>query len=111
MLYGLVFVAELRSLAFVEDEDHSLVTQGLQLLGMRGEAALLAALVARTAAVQRQAQLLDGADDDLVGRIVRQHAPHKRDGVDVPLHAAFLAQVELLPGQNGSASSRDRMGP
>src|SRR3546814_2504890 len=65
---------------------------------MRGEAGLLAALVARTAAVQRQAQLLDGADDDLVGGIVRQHAPHQRAGVGVLLHAAFLEAVELLAG-------------
>src|SRR3546814_8140149 len=47
ILDGLVVVAELRAVAFVEDEDHALVTQGLQLLGMRGEAALLAALVDR----------------------------------------------------------------
>src|SRR3546814_13061911 len=61
-------------------------------------AALLAALVARTAAVQRQAQLLDGADDDLVGGIVRQHAPHQRAGVGVLLPAAFLEAVALLAG-------------
>ena len=95
---GLVVVAELRSVAFVEDEHHALVAQRFQLLGMRDQAALLAALVARAAAIECKTQLLDGADDHLVGGIVGQHAPYQRAGVGVFLDAAFLEAIELLAG-------------
>ena len=53
-------IAELRAVAFVEDEDYSLVAQGL-------EALLVVALVG---AVERQAELLNRGNNDLVGGIV-----------------------------------------
>ncbi len=46
--------------------------------------------------IQRQAELLDGGDDDLVGVVVREQAAHQRVGVGVFLDAAFLEPVELL---------------
>src|SRR5690606_16580176 len=70
LLDGLMVVAELRAVAFVEDEDDALVAQRFELVGVAGQPALLAALVAFAVLVQRQAELLDGADDDLVGGIV-----------------------------------------
>ena len=51
-----------------------------------------------SAAVERQAELLDGADDDLVGVVVGQQAADERAGVGVLLDAPFLEAVELLAG-------------
>ena len=58
---GLVIVAELRAVAFVEDEDHALVAQRLEPLLVGRLALLVPALVALAVFVQRQAQFLDGA--------------------------------------------------
>ena len=64
---GLVVVAKLRAVAFVEDEHHALAAQGFEaLLVVAPGVAVRAGL----AAVQCQAQLLDGGDDDLVGIVV-----------------------------------------
>ncbi len=91
-------VAELAAVAFVEDEDDALVAQRGELFGVAGQPAILAAAVAGAGFVQRQAQLLDGADDHLVGGVLGQHAPHQRAGVGVLLHAARLEAVEFLAG-------------
>ena len=98
LLDGLVVVAELRAVAFVEDEDHALVAQRFELVRVGRQALLLAALVALAVFVQRQAELLDGADDDLVGGVVGEQAADERAGVGVLLDAAFLEAVELLAG-------------
>ena len=93
-LDGLVVVAELRAVAFVEDEHHSLAAQGFQAL-------LVVALgivgrVAAVAVIQRQAELLDGGDDDLVGIVVGEQAANKGFGVGVFFDAVFLEAVEFL---------------
>ncbi len=91
-LDGLVVLAELRAVAFVEDEDHALVAQRFQTF-------LVVALVRAifVAVIQRQAELLDGGDDDLVGVVVGEQAPHQGFGVGVFFDAAFLEFVEFLP--------------
>ena len=91
-------VAELRAVALVEDEDDALVAQRFQLVGVAGQPAFLAVPVALAVFVQRQPELLDGADDDLVGPLARKHAAHQRAGVGVLLDAALLEAVELLAG-------------
>jgi hypothetical protein len=48
-------------------------------------------------AIERQAELLDGGDDDLVGVVVGEQAAHQGFGVGVFLDAAFLKLVEFLP--------------
>ncbi len=60
---GLVVVAKLRAVAFVEDEDDALVCQGFELFLVAG----LAVFAALAVSIQCQAQLLDGGDDHLVG--------------------------------------------
>ena len=48
--------------------------------------------------VERQAELLDGGDDDLVGVVLREQAPDQRLGVGVLFDAAFLKLVEFDAG-------------
>ena len=92
LLDGLVVLAELRAVALVEDEDHPLVAERLEpLLVVAGDV-----LVACCS--QRQPELLDGRDDDLVRVVVGQQAADQRCGVGVFLDAAFLEAVELLAG-------------
>ena len=98
LLDGLVVVAELRAVALVEDEDHALVAQRFELLACRWPALALALLVALAVLVEREAELLDGADDDLVGVVVGEQPADERAGVGVLLDAAFLEAVELLAG-------------
>ena len=98
VLDGLVVVAELRSVAFVEDEDDALAAQRRKLFLVAGPAGLLLLLVALAVLVQRQAQLLDGGDDDLVGVVVRQQTTHQRAGVGVLFDAAVLEAVEFFAG-------------
>ncbi len=45
-----------------------------------------------------QAQLLDGADDDLVGLFVGKHTVDEGSGVGILFDAAFLEAVELFAG-------------
>ena len=97
-LDGPVVFAELGAVALVEDEHHALVAQGSQALFVGLLAFFPSVLVALAGFVQRQAQLLDGGDDDLVGVVLGEHAPHQRFGVGVFLHAAFLKAVEFLAG-------------
>ncbi|SCZ84437.1 hypothetical protein NSMM_160027 [Nitrosomonas mobilis] len=85
-LDSLMVVAELRAMAFVEDEDDALVAQWFQ--------PLLVVFLVGT--IQRQAELLDGGDDDLVGIVVREQAAHQGLGVGVLLDTAFLELVEFL---------------
>jgi hypothetical protein len=53
-------------------------------------------LVALAVFIQREAELLNGGNDDLVGVVVGEEAAHKACGVGVFLHATFLELVELL---------------
>ena len=91
-------VAKLRAVAFVKDEDDALVGQRCQLLFVGGLAVFLLLLVALAVFVQRQPELLDGGDDDLVGIVAREQAAHQRGGVGVFFDAAFLKAVEFLAG-------------
>ncbi len=59
-LDGFVILAELRAVALVEDEDHALLAQRFQTF----------LVVALFAVVEREAELLDGGDDDLVGVVI-----------------------------------------
>ena len=61
LLDGLVVLAELRAVAFVEDEDDALVAQRFELLLVGRLAVLFLLLVALAVFVQREAELLDGA--------------------------------------------------
>ncbi len=92
----LVVLAELRAVALVEDEDDALVLQRLQQFLVGGLAVFAALLVALAVFAQRQAELLDGGDDDLVGVVLRQQAAHEGGGVGVFFDAAFLELVEFL---------------
>jgi hypothetical protein len=83
--------------AFVEDEDDALVLQRLELFLVGGLAVLAALLVALAVFVQREAELLDGGDDDLVRVVLGKQAAHEGGGVGVFFDAAFLELVELLP--------------
>jgi len=90
----LVIVTELRAVAFVEDEHHALMAQRLQTFlivafGIVGR-------VAPVTVIQRQTQLLDGGDDDLVGVVVGQQPAHQGFGMGVLLDAIFLEAVEFL---------------
>ena len=93
---GLVIVAELRTVALVEDEDHPLVAERCQQVFVGGLALLLSALVSPAVFVERQTQLLNGADDDLVGRVVGKQTVDEGSGVGVLFDAAFLEAVELF---------------
>ena len=61
LLDGLVVLAELRAVAFVEDEDDALVAQRFELLLVGRPAVLFLLLVALAVFIQREAELLDGA--------------------------------------------------
>ena len=69
-LDGLVVVAKLGAVAFVKDDDDALVTQRLQPLLVGLPAFFLVLLRFFAGFVQRQAELLDGGDYDLVGVIL-----------------------------------------
>ncbi|MNY46331.1 hypothetical protein D3C86_1815010 [compost metagenome] len=83
-------------MALVENEGDALVTQGLQLFLEALLPILLLLLVALAILVQRQAQLLDRADNNFIGAVVRQEASDEGSGIGVLLDAAFLKLVELL---------------
>ena len=90
-------LAELRAVALIEDEDDALVTErGEQLLPGR-LVVLLPLLVPLAALIQREAELLDGGDDHLVGVGLREQPADEGGSVGVLLDAAFLEAVELLP--------------
>ncbi|MNF92860.1 hypothetical protein D3C84_755180 [compost metagenome] len=97
-LDGLMVLAELRTMAFVEDEDDTFFAQRFELFGIRSKPTLFAVFVTFAALVQRQAKLLNGADDDLVGCVVRKHTADELAGVGVALDAAFLETVKFLTG-------------
>ena len=72
LLDGLVVLAKLRAVAFVEDKDNPFVPQRFELIGISDEPALFAAIVAFAVFVECLTELLDGADDDLIGRVIGQ---------------------------------------
>ncbi len=74
LLDGLVVVAELRAVALVEDEDHALVAERFEEVLVGRQALLFPALVSLAVFVEREAELLDGGDDDLVGGVVGKQA-------------------------------------
>ena len=85
-------------MAFVEDEDDAFVAQRGQHFLVGGLVVLLALFVALACFIQRQAELLNGGDDDLVGVVLGEQAAHQRSGVGVFLDAAFLELIEFLAG-------------
>ena len=95
---GFVVFAELGAVALVEDEDDALVAERLQLLLVGELVVLFPLLVAFTVFIEREAELLNGSDDDLVRVVVGEQAADKSAGVSVFLDAAFLEAVELLAG-------------
>ena len=74
---GLVVLAELGAVAFVKDEDDAFFAQGGELLLVGLAAVLFLLLVAFAVFVQREAELLDGADDDLVGVVAGKQTAHE----------------------------------
>ncbi len=70
LLDSLVILPELGAVALVEDEDDGFVTQRVQHLLVSGLVVLLPLLVALAGFIQRQSELLDGGDDDLVGIVL-----------------------------------------
>src|SRR6185312_1080084 len=96
ILDRVVIVSELRAVAFVEDEYHALVAQRLEQILVRRQSSLLPARVALAGFVECEAELLDCADDDLVGGVVREQSSNERSSVGVLLDAAFLKAVEFL---------------
>ena len=95
-LDGLVVVAELGAVALVEDDDQALVAQRCEAFFLGALALLLVLLDAIAGLIQRQAELLDGGDDDLVGVVVGEQPAHQGLGVGVLLEAAFLEAVEFV---------------
>ena len=95
-LNRLVVLTELRSMALIEDEDDALVLECFELLLEGGLAVLAPLLVALAVFIQREAELLDGGDDDLVRIVFGEQAANEGSGVRVFLHATFLKLVELL---------------
>ena len=83
---GLVVLSELGAVALVKNEDDALIPERHQLL----------LVVPFVGAIQGDAELLDGGDDDLVGVVIGEEAADEGGGVGVFLHAAFLEFVELL---------------
>ena len=95
-LNRLVVLTELRSMALIEDEDDALVLEGFELLLEGGLSFLAPLLVALAVFIQREAELLDGGDDDLVRVVFGEQAANEGRGVGVFLDATFLKLVELL---------------
>src|SRR5690606_2609164 len=95
-LDGLVALAELGAVALVEDDDDALVAEGFEEFAVGLAALPLALAVAPAVFVEREAELLDGGDDDFVGLVVGEQAADERGGVGVGLDAAFLKAVELV---------------
>ena len=70
---GAVVIAELGTVALVEDEDDALVAKRCELF----------AEIASVGAIQRKTEFLDGADDDFVGVVVREETAHEGGGIGV----------------------------
>ena len=83
-------------MALIEDKDDALVLECFELLLECGLAVLAPLLVALAVFIQREAELLDSGDDDLVRVVFREKAADQGRGVGVFLHATFLKLVELL---------------
>ena len=92
-----MILPELGAVALIEDEDDAFVLQDFQQLLVGGLVVLLPLLVALAGLIQREAELLNGGDDDLVGVVLGKQAADEGGGVGVFLNAAFLEAVELLP--------------
>ena len=85
-------------MAFVEDEDDAFVAQRGQHFLVGWLVVLFALFVALAGFIQRQAEFLNGGNDDLIGVVLGEQAAHQRSGVGVFLDAAFLELVEFLAG-------------
>jgi hypothetical protein len=95
-LNRLVVLTELRAMALIEDEDDALVLEGFELLLEGGLSFLAPLLVALAVFIQREAELLDGGDDDLVRVVFGEQAANEGRGVGVLFYATFLKLVELF---------------
>lgn len=93
-----MILTKLGAVTLIEDEDDAFVAQRLQPFFVGGFAFLFMLLGFFAGFVQRQAQLLDGGDDHLVGIVLGQQSSYKRFGVGVFFHTAFLKAVEFLTG-------------
>ena len=69
---------------------------GASMLLVGGLVVLFPLLVALAGFIQREAELLDGGDDDLVRVVLGKQAADEGGGVGVFLDAAFLEAVELF---------------
>ncbi|OPZ61164.1 MAG: hypothetical protein BWY88_00346 [Synergistetes bacterium ADurb.Bin520] len=98
LLDGAVILAELGPVAFVEDENDALVAQRFEQLLVGELVVLFALLVALAGFIQRETELLDGGDDDLVRVVLGEQPPDEGGGIGVFLDAALLEAVELLAG-------------
>lgn len=95
---GLVGIAELGAVAFVEDDDEALAAEGFEEVGVGGVPALLAFAIAGAVFVEGEAEFLDGGDDDFVGVVGGEEAADEGGGVGVFFDAARLEAVELFAG-------------
>lgn len=83
---GLVVIAELGAVAFIEDDSHALVSQGFELF-------FVFSFVGR---VEGEAEFLDGCDDDFVGFVFREEPADEGRGVCVFFDTAFLEFIEFF---------------
>ena len=83
-------------MAFVEDEDDAFVAKRRQDFLIGGLVVPLALFVALAGFIQRQAELLNGGDDDLVGVVLGKQAADEGGGVGVFFDATILELVEFL---------------
>ena len=93
-----MIIAELRAVALIEDKDQPFVAQRFDHVLVGGLPTLLALLVTPAGLIERQSELLDRADDDLVGVVVGQQAANESTRVGVLLNASLLEAVELFSG-------------
>ena len=86
LLDGFVVFAELRTVAFVKDEDHALFAKWFQPF----------LVVAFVAAVEGEAELLDGGNDYFIGVVIGEQPLHQGFGIGIFFDAVLLKAVEFL---------------
>lgn len=92
----LVIITKLGTVAFIENEHHTLFAQRFQtlLVSLFPLPPLLP--VAFAVFIQRKSQLLDSGDDDLIGIIIGEQTTHQRFSIGVFFDTAFLEAIEFL---------------
>ncbi len=93
-----MIIAELRTVALVENKDHALVAERFEEVLVGGQAFLFPTPVSLAVFVKRKPQFLNGADDHLIRGIVGQQPIDEGSGVRVLFDASFLEAVELFTG-------------